>query len=219
MYKKNMTYHFQVKGIVVGSSGTGKSSVLRRFSRDHFLCYDQKTVGVDIIFRTLVVRDYVVKIQGIDSAGDERFNSITYSYLRDLAFVVVMYDVTSLDTLHQAQVWIKKIRELSDNPHIEIVMAGNKQDLGVSTKNGVDMANNLNVNHMFVSAKTGFRVERLFSNTIVNVLSAKCPLDDNMHGVRTGPLHPTFERRKKNLLCIEEGGGCRGRKRQCCIVQ
>jgi GTPase SAR1 family protein len=61
---------------VVGDSGVGKSAVVGRFEDDTFLP-TISTFGVDIAYKTLLVRDKVVQVHVWASAGQERFRSVT----------------------------------------------------------------------------------------------------------------------------------------------
>ena len=69
--------------ILIGDSGVGKSSLLRCFTDGSFFEVSDPTVGVDFFARVLKVADGTpIKLQLWDTAGHERFRSITKSYYR-----------------------------------------------------------------------------------------------------------------------------------------
>ena len=75
-------YDYLVKFLLIGDSGVGKSSILKRFSEDQFIENYISTIGVDFAIRTVDLDGKVAKLQLWDTAGQERFANITRSYYR-----------------------------------------------------------------------------------------------------------------------------------------
>ena len=76
-------FEYQFRVILIGDSGVGKSSLLRCFTDGSFFEVSDPTVGVDFFARVLKVADGTpIKLQLWDTAGHERFRSITKSYYR-----------------------------------------------------------------------------------------------------------------------------------------
>lgn len=64
--------------------------------------------------------------------GQERFQSITNRFYSDSQAVVIVYDITADDTLHDIEFWVREIqyyllRELEEG--MPIIFVGNKKDL------------------------------------------------------------------------------------------
>ncbi|CAO1630854.1 unnamed protein product [Parajaminaea phylloscopi] len=79
-----------------------------------------------------------VKLQIWDSAGQERFRSVTRSYYRGAAGCLVVYDVTKRSTFEALPRWLNDVRaQASDN--LVVVVVGNKTDL-VDAETSVDAA-------------------------------------------------------------------------------
>ncbi len=54
----------------------------------------------------------VIKAQIWDTAGQERFESMTKYYFRDAVGAALVYDVTSLQSFHNArQIWLRQVKE------------------------------------------------------------------------------------------------------------
>lgn len=72
--------------IIIGDSGVGKTSFMDRFvdSSPEFRQSFNPTVGIDFKVKTIVVDDKRVKLQIWDTAGQEKFNSITTAYYRNI---------------------------------------------------------------------------------------------------------------------------------------
>ena len=69
-----------------------------------------------------------VKLQIWDTAGQEKYRSVTPIYYRDASAAICVYDVTSRESLEDAKKWISDLRQYSP-AQIVIGLAGNKCDL------------------------------------------------------------------------------------------
>ena len=69
-----------------------------------------------------------VKLQIWDTAGQEKYRSVTPIYFRDAAAAICVFDITSKQTLDNAEGWINDLRNYAPS-HIIIALAGNKSDL------------------------------------------------------------------------------------------
>ena len=82
---------------MIGDSGVGKSSLLLRFSDDKYRESDSSTIGVDFKVKQVELDGKQVKLQMWDTAGQEKYRTITSSYYRNAQGIIVAYDVTSLE--------------------------------------------------------------------------------------------------------------------------
>ena len=91
---KNKDYDYIFKLVLIGDTCVGKSCILVRFSDDIFDDNYVTTIGVDFRFKTMVVKNKVVKIQIWDTAGQERYRSLAKIFYQSAAVAVLVYDVT-----------------------------------------------------------------------------------------------------------------------------
>ena len=87
--------------------------------------------------------------------------------------VLLLYDVTKLETFEHSELWMQSIRDICDN--IPVVLVGNKIDLPtrvVSTKSGQDLADRFNVPFLEGSAKEGTNVKEAFC-TLAEIILQK----------------------------------------------
>jgi small GTP-binding protein len=92
--KPNVTYDYLIKLLIVGDSGVGKSSLLLRFSDDAMNRSMIMTIGIDFKIRTVEIHNMRCKLQIWDTAGAERFHSITTSFYRGAMGILLVYDIT-----------------------------------------------------------------------------------------------------------------------------
>ena len=68
-----------------------------------------------------------------DTAGQERYASLAPLYYRGAGAAVVVYDITSPASFEKARFWVKELQKHA-SPNINIVLVGNKKDLGESRR-------------------------------------------------------------------------------------
>ena len=210
-------YDYLFKIVLIGDSGVGKSSIVKRYEEEIFISTNLPTIGVDFCIKTLQVDLNAVKVYihkktspttmmhitkslflprsrkicifGIytcktfaiipllplppplpqlqiwDTAGQERFRTITQSYYRSADAIVLVYDISSLDTFRSLPEWLEEIERYAGK-QVYRVLIGNKSDRidrEVLTKSGEEFARERGVPFMETSAKNSSNIDQLFS--------------------------------------------------------
>ena len=94
---------------LIGDSGVGKSCLLLRFADDTYTGTYISTIGVDFKIRTVELEGKTIKLQIWDTAGQERFRTITSSYYRGAHGIIVVYDVTDMESFEAVKGWIPEV--------------------------------------------------------------------------------------------------------------
>jgi Ras-related protein Rab-18 len=136
-----------LKLLIIGESGVGKSSLLLRFTDDAFDPEQAATIGVDFKVKTVNVNgnkvrlldwshSFVrlhhellflkVKLAIWDTAGQERFRTLTPSYYRGGQGAILVYDVTNRDSFVKIENWLNELETYSTNLDIVKMLVGNK---------------------------------------------------------------------------------------------
>jgi small GTP-binding protein len=192
------------KFIIVGSSGVGKTAILKRLVEDTFSEESIATIGVEFDSTILMVDDRKVKLQIWDTAGQERFRSIAKAYYRNAVGVIVVYDLTDRKSFDELAGWLTDIHTLCDaNAVVQLI--GNKADLNdhrvVSVSEAEDFARHHHIKYIETSAKVGANVREVFMSVAATVVSRK-----------TSPTNPTF-----NQSALISGGDVGPtEKKECC---
>lgn len=125
-------YDYLAKIILLGPSGCGKSCLLHRFVKGDWRVLSSQTIGVEFASKIVKVgtqgRRKRVKLQLWDTAGTERFRSVSRSYYRGAAGAILVYDLSSQASFAQLQTFLNDARALA-SPQLTVVLAGNKADL------------------------------------------------------------------------------------------
>ena len=91
-------YDYLFKVVLIGDSGTGKSNLLARFTRNEFSLESRSTIGVEFATRSISVDGKTVKAQIWDTAGQERYRAITSAYYRGAVGALLVYDIAKHST-------------------------------------------------------------------------------------------------------------------------
>ena len=164
------------KFIVIGSSGVGKTAILRRLVDDVFVSENQSTIGVEYLATEIDVDGVQLKLQIWDTAGQERFRSIAKSYFRFAIGVILVFDLTERKTFDDLYQWINDIRSLCD-PNVVITLIGNKSDLiqqrNVTTGEAENFANLHQLVYFETSALGGDNIQEAFQRTATTIYRKK----------------------------------------------
>jgi small GTP-binding protein len=160
-----MTASPSYKFIIVGSSGVGKTSILKRLVEDSFTDDSLATIGVEFESTVIMVEEQKVKLQIWDTAGQERFRSIAKAYYRNAVGVIVVYDLTDRKSFDELSGWFTDIHTLCDaNAVIQLI--GNKSDLAgnrvVTVSEAESFAEHHRIQYLETSAKMGANIGEAF---------------------------------------------------------
>jgi len=158
-------YDYLFKLLLIGDSGVGKSCLLLRFADHTYTESYISTIGVDFKIRTIDLDGKTIKLQIWDTAGQERFRTITSSYYRGAHGIIVVYDVTDMESFNNVKQWLNEI----DRYAVENVcklLVGNKCDQAskrqVEMETAKDFAEKLEIPFLETSAKAATNVEKAF---------------------------------------------------------
>ena len=119
---------FLYKILLLGDSSVGKTCFLMRYTDNTFQEIHMSTIGLDYKLKNVQLDEgKIVKIQIWDTAGQDRFRSITKNYYKGAHGIILIYDVTARKTFDNVKAWVEQIREeVSDK--VSIILVGNKID-------------------------------------------------------------------------------------------
>ncbi|NWZ45691.1 RB18B protein, partial [Brachypodius atriceps] len=164
-----------LKLLLVGDSGVGKSSLLRRFTDGAFEPGLKPTVGIDFKVKKMVVEGRAVQLAIWDTAGQERFRTLTPSYYRGAQGVILVYDVTRKDTFTGLGKWLNELEMYTTNSSSVKMLVGNKTDKPdreVERKEGLQLARKHSLLFIETSAKTEDGVQEAFEELVIKILQA-----------------------------------------------
>lgn len=172
------------KVVIVGKSSVGKSSLMLKFTDDRFIENYLTTIGVDFKFRSFKLKEEAFKLQIWDTAGQEKYQTITKTFYKGAHAVIVVFDITSKTSFEEmASMWLPEVQSNCDRD-VEIAIVGNKSDMEtkreVSFQEANDCALKNNCGYYETSAKSGSNVEKVFFE-LTEVIYAKERMQKNVN--------------------------------------
>eukprot|EP01103_Thecamoeba_quadrilineata_P018180 TRINITY_DN679_c0_g1_i1.p1 TRINITY_DN679_c0_g1~~TRINITY_DN679_c0_g1_i1.p1 ORF type:complete len:742 (+),score=86.98 TRINITY_DN679_c0_g1_i1:535-2760(+) len=164
---------FQIMATIafVGSSCTGKTSILQQFLSNQFSENTEPTIGSSLYTKSFTLASLTFKLEICDIAGDIRYRSIAPVYYRKSRIIFVVFDVSNRSSFDDAKVWVHEL-VLSLQPHTIIVLAANKVDKKegrqVPNIEGSTYAKNRGLLYFELSAKSGANITEMFGAAIKN---------------------------------------------------
>ncbi|CAL1285815.1 unnamed protein product [Larinioides sclopetarius] len=162
-----------LKILIIGESDVGKSSLLLRFTDDVFDPGLAATIGVDFKVKTVSVDGNKAKLAIWDTAGSERFRTLTPSYYRGAQGAILVYDVTNRQSFMKLDQWLYELETYSTRTNIVKMLVGNKIDKenrAVSREEGMKYARKHSMLFIEASAKTCDGVQCAFEELVEKIL-------------------------------------------------
>ena len=165
---------FIYKILLLGDSSVGKTCFLMRYTDNTFQDIHMSTIGLDYKLKNVQLENgKMVKIQVWDTAGQDRFRSITKNYYKGAHGIILIYDVTEQKSFDNVKNWMAQIKE-EVSERVSIVLVGNKIDdednRKISTEQGESMAKEYEIMFFECSAKTGQNIDEIFNNLVKKVV-------------------------------------------------
>ena len=123
------------KVIILGNSSVGKTSLFKKIINERFSGNVLSTIGIDkktldIKINTEDKGEQELEIYLFDTAGQEKFRTLSVSFIRESKGILMMYDITNLDSFQSIENWLNDIKNsLGENKNYLIILLGNKLDL------------------------------------------------------------------------------------------
>ena len=159
-------YGILIKLVILGDTAVGKSNFLYRFVDGEFNPVHVATVGFDFKSRIYQMPNSKkrVKFQIWDTAGQEKYMSINKNLFQRVQGIILMYDISNLNSFKNLVKWMDGIKENSKD--VPVILIGNKCDLEgerqVQTEEGENFASKYDIKFFEGSAKTGVNVDKSF---------------------------------------------------------
>ncbi|CAL1673791.1 unnamed protein product [Lasius platythorax] len=169
-----------LKIVLLGNAMVGKTSLMERYVHDSFNGNRpyQNTIGTVFAARQVQVNG-VSLVMGIwDTAGSEKYDSMTRTYYRGAKAAIVCYDITKLSTFQRAKHWVRELKSVEEN--CKVYLCATKKDLcdegfvsdDPDLQNIVERYAKGTQTKLFItSSKTGENVDELFDEIVQDFVS------------------------------------------------
>ena len=204
-----------IKCVLLGESGTGKSSLIERFINNTFKKDTLSTLIGSFSSKIVFYEKENIKIRFDiwDTAGQEKYRSINKIFYQDAQVTLLVYDITQEYTYKAIKdYWFSEVKENSPEDAI-IFLVGNKSDLYekevVNEEEARQYANEINSLYKLVSAQTGEGIEdifkmvgeRLLTEEFLQKIKEENNANNNRNSIKNIMAENNKEIKKKKKCC------------------
>ena len=153
---------------LVGDPRVGKTNMVSQLVKNSFNNTYQTTPGIDYNQYEVKIKDtnYTVQFHILDFTGFSVFRELLNNQIKDVNFILYVYDSTNLESFTNIKLWKMSIQELLTKKNVVEYLVGNKSELPekvVTDKTSVAaMADNLKLKSWSVSARTLLNLKEMF---------------------------------------------------------
>ena len=210
--KKNV----DLKIIIVGDSGTGKTSFVNKYILNKFDESYQATIATQFNFKIIEIGEVIYRIQFWDLAGQDRSTGTTKLFTKDSNGIVFCCEVNNQESRNNIIKWKDSIEQNLNLEKVQTIIVENKCDLlgeEVSDYNkDIDDLKSFteenHINYYFrVSALNGYGIDESM-NYLVNEIAKFNNFNDEGEG----------EESLRNTITLSEKphSSLRAKKKNCC---
>ena len=146
----------EIKVILLGECGVGKTSIINRFIKDEFESVYETTSSMTYSFKIIERNKQKYKLNLWDTIGQEKYRSLSKMFLNDAKIVILVYSIVSKESFKNLSYWLEIYKENKEKNSI-LGVAANKVDLflkeEVPDELGKDFAKNNGAFFSLISAK------------------------------------------------------------------
>ena len=145
-----------IKMILLGESGVGKTSIISRYVENKFSADVMSSSSMTFVSKKLTIDKQKIQLNIWDTVGQEKYRALSKLFFKDTKIVVLVYSIANLNTFQGLEYWLNLYKEtIGDEAILGIV--GNKSDLfleqEVDESQGEEFAKNNGGIFSLVSAK------------------------------------------------------------------
>jgi DnaJ family protein C protein 27 len=166
---------FRIKVLSMGSAGSGKSCLIKRYCEERFVTKYIATIGVDYGVKPVKVDGADVRVNFWDLSGHKEFLEVRNEFYKDTQGVLLLYDVSSRESFDELDGWLSEATKYGANPReLPVVLCANKADKkrAVSEDEGRQYAVTRGLTYFETSASSGQNVHEMFDFLFREVVRA-----------------------------------------------
>ncbi len=159
-----------LKVVLIGESGTGKTSIIQRFAYKFFDPNCASSISSQYITKKVELKDFkqTLTFDIWDTAGQEKYRAMAKLFYKDAKIILFVYDVSSKNTFIELKnYWISEVKQNCE-PNALLGVVANKSDLytkqQVSKEEGLKLSDEIGAIFQMTSAKSGVGIDNLFEN-------------------------------------------------------
>ena len=124
-------YLEEIKLILLGESGVGKTAIIKRYLYDKFDLDKTPSTSMNYVEKDIEINNKRFKLNIWDTIGQEKYRSLSKLFLNETQIVILVYSINDLKSFKELDYWRNLYKEQLGE-EIILGVAGNKSDLFLS---------------------------------------------------------------------------------------
>ena len=117
-----------IKMILLGDSGVGKTSIIGRYVDNSFSNDELSSSSMTYVQKKVKIDNQEIDLSIWDTVGQEKYRSLTKLFFKDTKIVILVYAINKADSFDGLEYWLNLYKEsIGDEAILGVV--GNKSDL------------------------------------------------------------------------------------------
>jgi small GTP-binding protein len=193
---------------LIGESSVGKTSFIKQYISETFLQEEKSTIGGEREYKIIEVNGEKIRLCFWDTAGQEKFRSLSRIFINKSNIVIFVYDITNKNSFEQIKsYWYPTTIEVLGKENVVYGIAANKSDLYQNEEVNINDAKNfafeINAIYKETSAKYFESINSLINDMIFKFIE-KRENDDKLNENNISVVSEDNEKKKN--------GCCKGKK-------
>ena len=203
-----------IKIIIVGNSGTGKTSFVNKYINNKFAQTYSPTIASQFSYKIVKIKEKIYRVQFWDIAGQDKNPETTGIFCKNTKGIILCCEVNKIQSREDTIKWKESIERNINLEKIPIILVENKCDLlgeneSKYNKNLEELKNfgeKNNINNCFrTSALAGFNVEESINFLINEIIDIQ---GDNIGKERSDSIRLKKEVHVQSSVRKQEKNKC-----------
>ena len=202
----------EIKVIVLGSVGVGKTSLITRYKTRKFVQNIPSTFGANFVSIDKIIKNKKYFLNVWDTAGQEKYNSLTQTFMKNAKIIILIYSITDRKSFQNLDTWLNLVKEQNGEDGYSLGIAANKSDLyeesDVDDEEGKKYAEKINAVWKLTSAlEENKGIDELIDELINNHINNQEKEESNLNDATIKLDNSAFSDENK-------GGCCKSKKKK-----
>ena len=133
MKDENNEDTIDIKLILLGETGVGKTSIINRYVQDSFSDSLMSSTSMAYVQKKITLNRQKISLNIWDTVGQEKFRSLSKLFFKDTKIVILVYSIVDKKSFDNLSYWLNSVKETIGNDFI-LGVVGNKCDLFLEQK-------------------------------------------------------------------------------------
>ena len=162
----------ELKMILLGESGVGKTSIINQFTSGIFDEDTGSSLSAQFVSKEIEIEKLCEKIKFDiwDTAGQEQYRAIAKIFYKNAKIIILCYDITNRHSFNELkEYWYEQQTKLYVDSNPVMAVVANKSDLyneseAINEEEGIAFAKEIGAIFQMTSAKSNSGIDQLFQN-------------------------------------------------------